>query len=123
VGETTRDEAGNSCSTYTVVQASLPVDNTPPFVLVARHNVSTVTGYDASTGTGDVSTTAYVGGTCNGATFDNTGTATGTSKAHLVASGGGRRTDFVITSRISYVTDTTGNLIGDFSISGTQLKQ
>jgi hypothetical protein len=69
-GEVTRDEAGNSCATYTVVQASLPVDDTPPFVFVARHNVGTVISYDAATGTGDSSQTAYVGGTCDGSTFD-----------------------------------------------------
>src|SRR5579864_6914024 len=72
-GETTRDEDGNSCATVTNVVATLPVDITPPAVLIARHNVSTVTIYDASTGTGDGSTTTYVGGTCDGSTFDQTG--------------------------------------------------
>ncbi len=123
-GEATRDEAGNTCATFTNVVATLPVDNTPPAVFVARHNVSTVTNYDASTGTGDGSTTTYAGGTCDGSTFDKTGaTATGTSKFHFVASGHGRRIDFVVTSLIFYVTDTTGNFVGDFSISGSNLRQ
>jgi hypothetical protein len=123
VGNLTRNEKGDGCSTVTFVESSLPVDITPPLVGVT-HSVSKVTSYDAATGTGNSSVTNYRGGSCNGSTFDSAGaTATGTVHSHFVASNGGRRIDGAFTSYILYVTDTTGNFVGDFSVSFTQLKQ
>jgi len=124
VGEATRDDNGNSCSTWTEVNSSLPVDNTPPLVQVGRHAVGKPGIYDSATGTGEISFTAYSGGKCNGSTFDITGaTETGTTDAHFVASSGGKRIDFLYTSLTGFVTDTTGNIFGDFSLSGPALKQ
>jgi hypothetical protein len=86
--------------------------------------VATVTSYYPATGTGDQSVTTYSGGTCNGASFDSTGaTATGTNSAHFAASNDGRRIDLVLTPDVTYVTGTTSNLIGAFSLSAIQLGQ
>jgi hypothetical protein len=124
VGEVARDENGNSCSTFTEVSSSLPVDNTPPFVDTARAvgKIDPAT-YDPATGTGIIKFTIYSGGKCNGSTFDNTGIQTGTTVAHFAASNGGKRIDLVYTSIIHFVMGTTGNIVGDFSLSGPMLKQ
>ncbi len=71
-----------------------------------------------------MSLTTYSGGRCNGATFDSGGaTEIATATAHFAASNGGKRIDLIITSLVGFVTDTTGNVFGDFSLSGTLLKQ
>ncbi len=86
--------------------------------------VATVAIYDPATGTGDQNVTTYSRGTSNGASFDSTGaTATGTNRVHFAASNDGRRIDLALTSDVSYVTGTTGNSIGTFSLSAIQLKQ
>jgi len=123
VGENTRDENGNACATFTVVRTTLPVDNKLPKVSVIRA-IAKVKSYDPATGTGDQSVITYSGGTCNGASFDDKGaTPTGTNFAHFAVSNDGRRIDLVLTSNVTYVTDTTGNSIGAFSLSAIQLKQ
>ena len=124
LGEATRDVNGNSCATHIDVNTSLPVDNTPPFVQGGHPTVSKIIDYDSATGTGDMGLTTYSGGKCNGATFDSGGaTETATATAHFAASNGGKRIDLIITSLVGFVTDTTGNVFGDFSLSGTLLKQ
>ncbi len=124
VGEATRDKNGNSCSAHIDVNTSLPVDNTPPFVQGGHPTVGKIIDYDPTTGTGDMGLTTYSGGKCNGATFDGGGaTESATATAHFAASSGGKRIDLIITSLIGFVTDTTGNVFGDFSLSGTLLKQ
>ena len=125
-GELTRDNNGNSCSTYTEV-SSVPASNTlpltPPIVNVIAHAVGKISNYDPATGTGDINFTIYSGGKCNGSTFDSTGTETGTTVAHFAASNSGKRTDLAFTSIISFVTGTTGNIAGDFSLFGSMRKQ
>src|SRR5216684_2814854 len=96
LGEATRDVNGNSCATHIDVNTSLPVDNTPPFVQGGHPTVSKIIDYDSATGTGDMG---------------------------LTTSNGGKRIDLIITSLVGFVTDTTGNVFGDFSLSGTLLKQ
>jgi hypothetical protein len=125
-GEVTRDNNGNSCSTYTEV-SSVPASNTlpltPPIVDAIAHAVGKISNYDSATATGDINFTIYAGGKCNGSTFDNTGIETGTTVAHFAASNGGKRIDLVFTSITSFVMDTTGNIAGDFSLSGSMRKQ
>jgi hypothetical protein len=125
VGALTRDDNGNSCGAWTAVNSSLPVDNTPPLVAVLGHAVGKISNYDPETGTGDFSLTGYRGGKCNGSTFDSTGaTETETDTAHFAASNGGKRIDLVLTSSMAFVPGgMTGNIIGDFSFSETQLTQ
>jgi hypothetical protein len=125
-GALTRDEDGNFCGASTAVNSSLPVDNTPPLVGVLGHAVGKISNYDPDTGTGDLSVTGYRGGKCNGSTFDDMGVAkeTETETAHFAASNGGKRLDLVFTSTIVFIPgSTTGNIVGDFSLSETQLAQ
>jgi hypothetical protein len=125
VGTVTQDEQGNACATLTETNSDHPVDPSPPFVIVF-HQVSKATSYDPTTGEGDVSFTTYVGGQCTvgpfggtGTTFDSTGAlVANTGTAHFVASNNGARLDVVITSLTS-----PQGAIGDFSLSGTALRQ
>jgi len=81
--------------------------------------VSKFIDYDPNTGTGDVSSTGYVGGRCIGARFDSEdATKTSSGTAHVVLSNDGNRTDFIVTQ----VTNPTSS-IGSFSISGFNLGQ
>jgi hypothetical protein len=115
-GAGTYDSAGNSCFTFTETVSNLPVDASPPLVVVI-HVTTKVVSYDAATGTGDGSITRYSGGTCNGAGFDDTGaTKDGTVTYHFVVTDGGNRIDFLITGSSDPAT-------GDFSASGTELRQ
>jgi hypothetical protein len=124
LGEATRDVNGNSCATHTDVNTSLPVDNTPPIVQPGLPTVSKIIDYDPATATGEITFTTYASGKCNGATFDSgSATPTATATAHFAASNGGKRIDLIVTSLVGFVTDTTGNFFGDFSLSGTFLKQ
>lgn len=118
-GSGTSDQQGNACANYTEVDTALPPSTFPPTVTTNEHNVSKFIDYDPTSGTGDVSSTGYVGGTRNGATFDSTGaTQTSSSTAHVVLSNDGNRSDFIVTQ----VTNPT-NSIGSFSISGFNLGQ
>jgi hypothetical protein len=118
VGAVTRDTKGNACATLTETLADLPVNTSPPFVVVI-HNVGKITNYDPATGTGDVSVTIYSGGKCKGTIFDSTGaTVEATTTSHFAASNHGKRVDFISTS----ATNSVGS-IGGFSASGTQLRQ
>jgi hypothetical protein len=118
-GAGTMDNEGNSCAAFTQVQSTLPVDVTPPFVTANTHVTSKLLNYDSTTGTGDNSFTAYTGGTCNGVTFDSTGaTVVSNGTSHFVITDDGKRTDFLFTT----LTNSSASL-GDFSLSGTDLRQ
>ena len=99
--EGTVDEAGNSCAIST--SASSPVAGTPATVFVAhRVETSSIITFDQATGQAEVTFSAYDGGSCNGAVFDNTGAtliATGTS--HVVISERGNRVDGIVESYVS----------------------
>ena len=117
VGQNTQDKAGNACGTFSVTE-SFFAGNPLPIVEVL-HTVGTVTTYDPTTGVGDLSSTAYVGGKCTGSTFDKTGaTLDSTATIHFVASEGGKRSDFVATS----LSNPAGS-IGGFALSGFVLQQ
>ena len=117
VGNETDDTKGNSCETYTETDTDLPPDLSPPFVAVF-HSVAKVTSYDPATGSGDGTFTNYSGGKCVGVEFKSSGaTVTNNGTFHFVVSEE-KRVDFVITS----VTDPVGG-IGDFTLSGTNLRQ
>jgi hypothetical protein len=112
------DSAGNSCFTLTDADSVLPVNAIHPLIQLL-HSVGKVVSYDSTTGIGDFSFTAYSGGQCNGATFDDNGAtknATGTN--HFVVTDGGSRIDLVTTS-----VNTPSNAIASFSTSGTLLRQ
>jgi hypothetical protein len=107
-----------SCETGTETVSDFPVDISPPFVTPFQE-VAMSTGYDPKMGTGDASFTTYVGGKCNGSSFDSTGaTVISSGTIHFVVSDNGKRVDGVVTM----LTDPTGG-IGDFSLSFVQLKQ
>jgi type VI protein secretion system component Hcp len=113
------DEEGNSCSNVTEVGSDLPVDASPPTVTANEHTVGKQLNYDSTTETGDISFTTYAGGTCNGATFDSTGAnEISSGSLHFVITDDGKRVDFLVTT----LTNSTGS-IGDFSLSGTNLRQ
>jgi hypothetical protein len=118
VGNETDDKKGNSCETYTETDSDLPPDLSPPFVAVF-HTVGTVKSYDPAMESGDGTFTSYSGGKCVGASFNSTGaTVNSTGTFHFVVGNGGKRVDFLATS----LTDPIGG-VGDFSFSGTNLRQ
>ncbi len=124
IGQLTRDTQGNSCSSDLDVTSSLPVAKSPPSVGAVHPAVAKTLNYDPATGTGDLSFVEYSGGKCEGSTFDSTGaTETGTLAARLAASDGGKRFDLVFTSLIIFPSDTTGNFVGGFSLSCSNLRQ
>jgi hypothetical protein len=119
VGAYTFDTAGNACGTITETQAATPVGTSPPTVRLL-HSVSQTTSYDPITGQGDVSVTNYVGGQCDGATFDSDGATVASNQTyHFALSSGGQRLDFVVTS----FTPLAGLGSGGFSLAGTFLRQ
>lgn len=126
-GVATTDEGGKvHCDTVVNTNADFPPDASPPSVSTNEHLVANVTNYDPSTGTGDYSLTGYLGGTCNGSSFDATGaTKDFTSTAHFTVSQQGKRVDILTTSLTSLTNpnNSIGNSIGAFSISGVLLKQ
>jgi hypothetical protein len=97
-GQVTVGSSGAACSTSTVVAANLPPAAPPPLVAVVSE-VLTVTHYDATSETGDISSKAYLGGKCNGAEFDPTGaTLYNSFTYHFVVTENGRRWDLVVTN-------------------------
>jgi hypothetical protein len=118
-GAESLDSQGDACGTFTETDSNLPVDASPPLVRQNEHVSGKTLNYDSTTGTGDGSFTVYTGGTCNGAIFDSTGAtelASGTD--HFVVTDGGKRFDFLFTKLTN-----PANSAGDFSVSGTDLKQ
>lgn len=97
-GQVTIGPSGAACSTSTVVAANLP-PGAPPSLVSVVHEVLTVTDYDATTETGDISSKAYLGGKCNGAEFDPTGaTLYNSFTYHFVVTDNGKRWDLVVTN-------------------------
>ena len=125
VGALTRDVKGNSCGTLLDVSSSLPVGKNPPDVAPLHPAVGKTFNYDPATGMGDISFVEYSGGKCNGSTLDNSAgaTETATSAAHFAASDGGKRFDLVLTSLVLFPSDTTGNFVGGFSLSCSNIRQ
>ena len=124
VGALTRDDQGNACATGLGVDVSLPVGKNPPSVSPVHPAVAKTLNYDPATGTGDISVSEYSGGKCIGSTFDSAGAKQTTNFVfHFAASNGGKRIDMIVTSGTAFVTDTTGNFIGGFSLSCTNLRQ
>jgi hypothetical protein len=118
-GASTQDNEGNSCGTFTQVVSDLPVDASPPTVTANTHVTGKLLNYDSTIGAGDTSFTAYTGGTCNGVTFDSTGaTVVSNGTSHFVVTDDGKRIDFLFTTLINSTSS-----IGDFSLSGTDLRQ
>jgi hypothetical protein len=118
----------HSCASYTNVQSLLPLGASPPSVTPNFTLVTKLVDYDPTTGTGDNSFTTYVGGKCNGATFDSSGpppaTEFSTGTEHFVVSDGGKRLDFVLkTLMVPPGAAPSTNSIGGFSFTGTELKQ
>jgi hypothetical protein len=118
-GVETFDHQGNSCAAVTEVDTNLPVDASAPVVTPNEHIVIKVLNYDSATGTGDRHFTAYIGGTCDGATFDGAdATQISSGSEHFVVSDGGKRIDYLVT-KVTTATD----FLGGFSLSGTNLRQ
>ena len=135
-GSDTFDSAGNGCGVEMEVDTlplaplylAAPPPGYPPapaFVDSVVHVTSKVMDYDPATGIGNDSFHAFIGGTCNGASFDSSGaTPVGEGMGHFVVTRGGDRKDFFLTKRVVYVSSTNhANTVGDFSFSGTQLRQ
>jgi hypothetical protein len=118
-GALTLDKKGNSCGSFVETDADSPVDVTQPFLTSNEHIARTVTTYDSSTGTGDESFTGYMGGSCNGSSFDGTAaTKVSSGTDHFVVSEQGKRIDFQVTT----VTN-PNDAIGAFSLSGVNRAQ
>jgi hypothetical protein len=117
-GQVTVGQSGSACSTLTAVAANLPPGAPPPLVAVV-HEVLTVTNYDATTETGDISSKAYLGGKCNGDAFDPTGaTLYNSFTYHFAVTENGKRWDLVVTNW----TDPQGG-IAQFVATDTLLRQ
>ena len=117
VGQFTEDKDGNACGSW-IQTASITGDVHPPTPAPA-HFILEIKNYDAATGSGDQSFTFYVGGTCTGSKFDNTGaTVSTTGTSHIVASDHGKRVDSIVTT----ITDAAGD-IGAFNLATVALKQ
>ena len=116
-GAMIRDADGNGCGSHTAIVNVLPLSAAPPTVVPSIVTVLKVTNYDSNVGTGDESLAEYVGGSCNGATFDATGAIQVVSGTlHFTVGDGGNRIDSLITSL-----NIAG--LGGFSISFTELQQ
>jgi hypothetical protein len=117
-GQVTVGPSGAACSNSTVVASSLPPAAPPPLVAVVREFL-TVTDYDATTETGDLSSKAYLGGKCNGDAFDPTGaTLYNSFTYHFAVTENGKRWDLVVTNW----TDPQGG-IAQFVATDTLLRQ
>jgi len=117
VGQFTEDKDGNACGSW-IQAASITGDVHPPTPAPA-HFILEIKNYDAATGSGDQSLTFYVGGTCTGSKFDNTGaTVSTTGTSHIVASDHRKRVDSIVTT----ITDAAGD-IGAFNLATVALKQ
>jgi hypothetical protein len=100
------------------------VGKNPPSVSPIHPSVAKILNYDPATGAGDISVSEYSGGKCIGSTFDSAGAKqTAAFVFHFAASNGGKRIDMIVTSAIAFVTGTTGNFFGGFSLSCTNLRQ
>ena len=102
VSHGTFDAAGNSCGVTAVTTAPRGPPPVPYGIYGMRFyetNVSTITSFDATTGSGSSSFSQYRGGRCNGAVFDNTGAIlTGTGTQSFMVSDSGNRIETIVTS-------------------------
>ena len=111
VGHGTGDAEGG-CQSIVETDSDFPVDASPPLVTPNEHVTYTITDYDPNTGTGDDSFIGYVGGHCNGTSFDKTGaTEVSSGTGHFTVSENGNRVDGLATKLINPT-----NSIGDFSL-------
>jgi hypothetical protein len=117
VAQLTRDAAGNGCGVAT--DTIVPVSGTSlPAMVTKTHSVSTITSFDPTTGTGTISRSRYLGGSCVGATFHNAGahlldTNTGT----FVVSDSGNRIEEVFTGSL------TQSFVAGMVFSFTDIRQ
>jgi len=115
--QTTRDAAGNSCGVSTSTFA--PVSGTKfPALVSTRITLSIPVSFDLTTGSGIASFKDYVGGSCNGAVFDGTGTLAGTGTHNFFVSDSGNRIERITTS-FSVVAGT----VKGFVFSATFIRQ
>ena len=115
--QTTRDAAGNSCGVSTSTFA--PVSGTKfPALVSTRITLSIPVSFDPATGSGTASFKDYVGGSCNGAVFDGTGTLAGTGTHSFFLSNSGNRIERITTS-FSVVAGT----VKGFVFSATFIRQ
>ena len=113
VGNATGNTNGG-CESLVETDSDFPVDASPPLVTPNEHVIYRITDYDPNTGTGDDTFIGYVGGHCNGASFDKTGaTKVSSGTTHFTVSENGNRVDGLVTK----LTNPT-NSIGDFSVYG-----
>jgi hypothetical protein len=84
----------------------------------SRTTVSIPVSFDPTTGSGTASFSDYVGGSCNGAVFDGTGTLAGTGTHSFFASDSGNRIERITTS-FSVVAGT----VKGFVFSATFIRQ
>jgi hypothetical protein len=97
LGEHTMDSNSNSCGSFTVVSNDLPLGSSVPSAFTGI-GVNTLTDYNPSTGVGDLTSTEYSAGSCNGASFNSSGsTNLGTSTVHFIGSENGQRIDSLLT--------------------------
>ncbi len=110
VTRATIDEAGNYCATAT--SASSPASGSAGAAFVnARVVTGSVTSLDA-TGQGEASFKIFAGGSCDGATFDDSGaTLIATGTGHCVVLEGGDRIDSIVTTYVS-VLGKVGGVVG-----------
>jgi hypothetical protein len=117
-GALTLDQNGG-CGTMAQVINVLPVNGSPPTITPNSVIVETLLDYDSTSGTGDLSFTRYIGGTCHGATFDSSGaTEEASVTQHFTVSRDGNRIDSIVTQ---FTNPSVG--AGGFSESGTELRQ
>lgn len=118
-GLSVTDAAGNACDTLTEVDSALPPNASPPIVTTDEHVTAKVTDYNSATGIGNLSFTAYTGGSCHGAKFDSTGaTELSSGIDNFVVSENGNRVDLLVTSLTNPSTS-----IGSFDVSAISLRQ
>ena len=112
VGNGTGDAKGNVCESIVETDSDFPVDASAPFVAPNEHVVAKVTFYNPFTGSGNDSFKGYIGGKCNGASFDSTGaTLVSFGTGHFTVSENGNRIDGLATKL-----QNPTNSIGDFSL-------
>jgi hypothetical protein len=112
VGNGTGTAQGKICESIVETDSDFPVDASGPFVAPNEHIVARITDYDPTTGTGDDAFKGYVGGHCNGASFDSRGaTVVSFGTGHFTISENGKRVDGLATKL-----DNPTHSIGDFSL-------
>ncbi len=117
-GQVTVGPSGSACVTSTAVASDLP-PGASPSIVAAIHEALTITHYNPITQTGDISSKAYTGGKCKGATFDPSGdTLYNTFTYHFVVADEVNRWDLIVTSW----TDPEGG-IGSFVVTDKFLRQ